>query len=196
MTGLAFILAQPDDGFSFIYVAIVLLSMVGGLGKWIRDRSAGSREGEEEEENEQTTDDTAIPEPPFAAPAQPRGASHLERMTEASPREALADFLRKAAEVRQRVIVPHPQRRPVPPPVPPTQRARPARARSRQEEVQAVEALIEKRRGRKKSAPPPASAQAVEDGFTNLTIAELRRAIVLNEVLGPPIALRDKQASR
>ena len=190
------ILAQ--DGFGFedaVYIVIVALSMLGGFGKWLRNRSANK---DQEVETESPAHDKALDAPP--APGrrltppiharQARPAAKVKAESGQRPEAVLVQFLQKVATQSSRPAPPSPTRKP---PSPRPVRARRVRARSRVEEVQALEQTMEYRK--KPASPPPdlapIPAHPKELGdFTSLSIAELRRAIVLNEVLGPPIALR------
>ena len=189
------ILAQREglDLQKLIYLLIfVLFPLLGGLGKWLRDRSANKSEEVDAESSEQTPERLrARPAPkryvaPPAMPAPRRPAPVAPPETEPGPEVIIAQVL-ESAFPSQRPPPPRRQERPVRPPRHAAPH-RPKRARrvSREEEVRALKDMMEKRGD---AVPVPRHPAALGD-WTSLSIAELRRAIVLKEVLGPPVALR------
>ena len=191
----ALILAQREglDLQKLIYLLIfVLFPLLGGLGKWLRDRSARKSEEADAESSEQTPErlrTRPAPKRPVAPPAMPaprRPAPAAPPETEPGPEVIIAQVLESAFPSQR--PPPRRQERPVRPPRHAAPPRRPKRARrvSREEEVRALKDMMEKRED---AVPVPRHPAALGD-WASLSIAELRRAIVLKEVLGPPVALR------
>lgn len=212
----AFILAQRDTNWSnlFYLLFVVLLPMLAGLGKWIRERSARRTDDAE------SLDPKQVPSAPPARPARRAGAPTTEAGPKQSLKAIVAEVLDSAAKVSRElkdsrrkpptapgVVVErfeqavsghaqdesvHPPRRPGRRPSRPPKRAAPpprarrTKARSPAEEVRALKDLME----HQPEAGPALHRSVAWSDWNSLSIAELRRAIVLNEVLGPPIALR------
>ncbi|MCP4591220.1 MAG: hypothetical protein GY842_10770 [bacterium] len=216
MMELEYILAQGRDlDFSnLIYlVLVVLLPMLGGLGKWIRDRSA-AKEEELEEIPDRPANVPAVPtrrSPPAARPTSAGRRPPPPVEVEGRPEVVMERVLdaafpgrRKRAEAPEaaagRTVAADPRhhdsRRPRPAPrarpvsQPPKTGSRSPRSRTRkrspEEEIRAVKRQLKQSR----------EVQEVADrhdlgSMSGLSVRDLRRAIVLREVLGPPLALRD-----
>ena len=203
----ALILAQRDVhwGNLFYLLFVVLLPLLGGLGKWIRDRSAKKDEEGDAESLRAPQEPRARPTPerPVApaarpVPRKPTPAAPLE--AERSPEVSIAQVLdsafpsrrpappRRAARVEPAAPPHRRQERPARPPRHAAPAPRPKRARrvSREEEVRALEKMMEQKEW---GTPAPRRPAALDD-WASLSIAELRRAIVLKEVLGAPVAIR------
>lgn len=220
------------------YALIVLLSMLGGLGKWLRDRSVKQKEqlnSQKAPQESKLRPEGKLPAAPTVGPvrgrpapsarpavpprarpvakpptARPAPASKPETLR--GPEAVLAEMLERltggerAARGRPRdeeVWVgpvemldsparPQARRRPSPAP-PPVRRVPVSPARQPQPPAAktADRSKREQRAGRR-AAPtslPPAEAAATD--WSSLSTRELQRAIVLKEILGPPVALRD-----
>ncbi len=195
-----------------IYLLVVVLSMLGGFGKWIRDRSASKTAQLQElgktpkgsPPTRQAPDRTATGRPIPAA--QRRPAAPAQAKLPQSIQRIVAQVFESETQLEEgtpaeTIIVAKPAGQPV--------------ARRRQ-----IKGTSQPPRGKRKKRPakppPPKPSRAEEmhavtellsqgvstshrrgglGNLTSLSIAELRRAIVLNEILGPPVALRDAPGS-
>lgn len=193
------ILAQKGfDPGDLIYLAILLLSMLGGFGKWIRDRSAAKEEESEAPDVEKSKIATlSIRQRPATRVEKPAPAHPVRTKptkSKPSPEEILTQVFRavmptprdSTTEPGATPTLARHRAEPAKPPRRRPARARRAKPRSPQQEVQALKKMMKQTR-EAKTAPP--SPMAMGD-WTSLSVAELRRAIVLKEVLGPPVALR------
>jgi hypothetical protein len=164
---------------SMIYLLVfILLPALGSLGSYIRKKSGAGRDAE-------TVDDKEGDVVVFAEPTAPKQVPEARPLPPSKP-------VVKRAEVR------------TPPPV----KARPVtprRAKPRSPEVgPAVSSFLQMgidqatEAGRRPNQPlrpsPPAAQRRVRkqrsEWLGSLSVADLRRAIVLREVLGPPRALQ------
>jgi len=209
----SFILAQqqlPDLGDLIWIVLVVLLPLLSGLGKWIRDRSASSEENGEAPDaaatpptaHPSTKRDIASPEQqhskPGAKPRPQRGPEGvLSRMFRTEgPSRGAEPMIVVSESGKPSILTPaHPKPAPqprrqrerrVPPPEdrPPRARAVPRKRRVPEVKPAALDETVKHEAGRVRLSD-----------WSSLSVAELRRAIVLKEVLGPPIALRDTQSA-
>jgi hypothetical protein len=224
-----FIVAQ-GGGFDFelgdlIYPLIVLLSMLGGLGKWIRDRSAKQQGKPESPLSSKTRNASAPPQRPAARSATPtravpsarpvpvaqpaRAARPTPTATPPPPRgpeAVLAQMLERLVGEGQAEPSAHPadrghahppQGREISAPPPRERTRRVARPLKRAAPIASAgdakpspTARDERRTGESTRVQRrPVRTPAVDD-WSALSVAELQRAIVLREVLGPPVALR------
>ncbi len=212
-------LAQRDaDWSNLMYLLLVLvLPALNELGKWLRKRSAAKNDKAKANSLDTARMPSArpaagIPVAPPARPARRAGAPVTEAGPEQSPEIVVAEVLdslfpshRKpptapgvVVERVEPAVFRRAQEGPVPPPRrpsgrpsrPPTRaavpRARRTKARSPAEEVRALKKTME----HQPEADLTLRHSVAWGDWTSLSIAELRRAIVLNEVLEPPIALR------
>lgn len=238
-------LAQtPDWVEGLIFLAIVVLSAIGSLGKWIVQKMQERRERQEGQRRALTLDETPpvrpyppirqpVPRekrtaaPPTAAPvgrplegppASPQHPPILERVFEVLVEQATGQKIDRGKSSNR------PARRTMPPPAPPPTPDRPTSGRRRDVAPGAsapsprTSDRTQTRRSEKVSHPgerrerlltedtmsrlgsvethvPPTSIE--EAGFSPIDVHHtfddsnaLRRAIVLAEILSPPLALR------
>lgn len=205
------ILADADGGIQDLIwiVAILLLSIVGAIAEKLK-RMGGPKEPPEEPRSPKPI----RPPEPAPRPVQPQRARPqrpLPRAAETGPTRPRGPGSRPVrppapprAPMAQPVARPGtPARPPAPAPVaPPPRPAQPSLAVKDLSKVEVEGPLLAKdliqpitAQSPKATAPPaqklPAAAIAPPVGsFRDLSLAEVRRAIVLNEILGRPLALR------
>lgn len=135
---------------------------------------------------------------PVARPMMPqRPTAEIPKSLQPMVQTILDVVLDGAVDVED--VFGKPKPRPTPPPAPPrtakaTVPKRPARRRSIEDREEQKAKLVEKRIGHVEthvaSATPTSTTDADFEWFERPTRTDLRRAIILNEILSPPLALR------
>ena len=206
----------------WVYVVVVVVTAIGGLGKWLAEKYAGQTQPKQTAGPESTpptaptpTAQTArpvapvrsVPSGPPPMVAQPRRPQPNAQRREAGRLTAPPRTFRSGAPS---TAVPRPAApRPLPPEVqvPTVEGIRvPARRKDRPhgepqrvpvaagprsprpaaEELSKLTRALSQRTGEIVPRPDPGGP----GDWRALSLSELRRAIILNEVLGPPVALR------
>lgn len=202
-----------------IVLVIIAGSALGGIGKAIITKLNRSREEAERERQglprpQRVTD---RPAPPVARPMPPRHQPPMATQRPAArplpPQRPIAEIPRSLQPVVQSILdvvldgavdletafpKPPPQPRREPPPAPRPSKTKVSKSaavrRSIEDREEQKTKLVEKRIGHVKphvaSATPPSSTDANSELFERPTRTDLRRAIILNEILSPPLALR------
>jgi len=130
-------------------------------------------------------------------PAPQRPIAEIPRSFQPVVQSILDVVLDGAVDIED--VFPNPQPRRELPPAPPragkaTSAKRPIRRRSIEDREEQKAKLVEKRIGHVEphvaSASPTSSSDADSELFERPTRKDLRRAVILNEILSPPLALR------
>jgi len=201
-----------------IVLVIIAGSALGGIGKAIIAKLNRSREEMEAERGLQQerppprmTERPALP--PVARPMPPRyrlpAAMQRPIARPLTPQRPQAQVPRTFPPVVQTILdvvldgavdletafpKPHPRREPPPRAAKTTIPKRPVGRRSIEDREERKTKLVEKRIGHVEthvaSTTPTSSTEADFGLFENPTRTDLRRAIILNEILSPPLALR------
>ncbi len=203
------ILGQERDGLELLWIiAVLIFSALGGLSEWIKNKRSKS----------ETDKPTPQPRKPMAPPRRSAGglpppSIPPDSRPQIPPRRSAPVQQRAPRAQPARKMVPSvPPRRPARPPLPqrgiPVQR--PARHDIRQQpriskappavptkivEVPVEAELVRVSQMPLKEAEPPRPSIAKEPLLKRgqrLDRMDLRRAIVLNELLGLPVALRNE----
>ena len=190
------ILAQDDNGGwgGLVYLLIfMVLPALKSFGVWLRKRF-----GEQTDEPEQTTDPSR--ETPKRLKRAVRretvaGTPKEERIPQAVPvKESPPPLARPAASVRPRPAAPKRpvrRRRPEPP-----QQA-PSTADVRRQRLSTIADIMEKSTRPERQASPTAQPPGKRPLLPRkLDRATLRSAIILSEILQPPLALRQDETDR
>ncbi len=175
--------SELDDWSNLLYLLLVLvLPMLSALGSWIRKRY-GNEPGEPADRFEDISEDEVIllPEEPVQRPVVPqaRPAAPVRPVVVIAP---AAPPVRPVAEPVSPWEPPPRQPLFTPPPVA-------ARGYEAPRPTRRVQAEARREVAKPRVASEPMMSKARAD-LGVLTREELRRAILLREVLGPPAALR------
>jgi hypothetical protein len=198
-----FILAQRHgfDLNDLVYVLILVLTTLGGLGKWLRERSARRNAEVELPESEEKPVAPSVRRPPSARRLATAPPARSVRLAKAKPKgePVVMTPIPWAPTAPPEPAMPVPRAKPViTAPHRPEERSirgsQPAAVsgretqtrRSRPEKVQAPKKQME---SKPQVVPSMPGLVAAGEG-KGWTAAQLRRAIVMNEVLGLPVALR------
>jgi hypothetical protein len=187
-----------DLGEIITFAVVVLLPMLGGLGKWLRDRSAKTAEGAEAEQEKMASapaEARPVPAPARPIPGRNDDAARPPEIVLAEPAPARTPAAPPRIPRWGRLRIPSapapgdelPEWVPLRPIRPPARAEPGPRARPTPKPPPSADPTgLKREQASRTTVRPP-----VKEDWTSLSRPELRRAIVLYEILGPPVALRE-----